>query len=960
MGNGDYVYSILQAAKNQGYSEKQLDELEKNLSSKNDTELTYVLAGMSAAPLLSQTSESKNSVFTSMSNKSKSNDLEVMSASKKPQETAIVILETRLKEAQKAFAEQMKKDGWAADVADFIAKLYGSKNTAKKVRADLEAATKQLNQLREAYAQGPEVFKNKFKEIFGVDFDVAKIQAYEKAEESYKEAALHNGVEAYYNETFSTLLKSPELKSEQYYTGGYMGAGGYTTGDNKEQVYEREFNKLAEFLGENGKEILLKALKDAGLENAPMEKKYAKLHEIAKELSNELHKNTLNAGGGKEFSQVQKEYDDAYADAFGTKNDIIKRVTDYNISQDIGAGVVKGIAVAGITLAAALSGGSLAVVAGVAAGSSASAEVTDVITSGEVLGTLKEDGVIAALKKAHEKTDYVGIMENCVVQGGLVLIGGVAAKGIMFVSKGWTTAAKASAMFGTDLAIAAGSEKILTGEITVGGMVFAVALSAAGNIVAMKQIGKAPNHASQASETPAETPSGRKTNSPSARGSANTEMQRITDAINKRVSELKDGESMVFGRKNSSALGSEVNSGQQVKITNQNGEMYIENIGLNPIEVNGTQLKNGAKIKIEGQDCKIKMPGGEVVELKMPETVSPQRAREESRQVENAGSKPTHSRPELDKYKAKHPDSYYGKDNLDFWIENPELFDDLAINNGWAYPKEAPTQQSPWKMHIHSVSDEDWQKMADIIIPYLREHGIAFKTVDPMSGPGSLSGAQSGKAFTIYPKDKAQFEQIARDIDYIIKNNNMQTKGSNIVGDNQLGDSGRIFYRYELKSGKYKDEIIDLTTREGENRYHDLYDANRGENQYLAPDMTVADDPWRNFNPSDPNSKPAHTQASSSVQNSQKLSGASKLEKGKLYEIDKDVQLRLSDEIIDINDPKIKSVLAKMKDGDSITIGRDGDIKINNPYVSSKHLIIHKNNGKFYIEDVSTNGTSVI
>ena len=73
-----------------------------------------------------------------------------------------------------------------------------------------------------------------------------------------------------------------------------------------------------------------------------------------------------------------------------------------------------------------------------------------------------------------------------------------------------------------------------------------------------------------------------------------------------------------------------------------------------------------------------------------------------------------------------------------------------------------------------------------------------------------------------------------------------------------MGDSGRLFYRYEYKTGKVKNEVVDLSNHDGYQRYLALYDGNgerierNGQARYLADDMTPEDDPWLNFDPSNP------------------------------------------------------------------------------------------------------------
>lgn len=94
------------------------------------------------------------------------------------------------------------------------------------------------------------------------------------------------------------------------------------------------------------------------------------------------------------------------------------------------------------------------------------------------------------------------------------------------------------------------------------------------------------------------------------------------------------------------------------------------------------------------------------------------------------------------------------------------------------------------------------------------------------------------------------------------KSDYTEINGSDIVGDRAMGDSGRLFYRYEYNTGKVKDEVLNLADDAGWSHYESLYDGNsdrinrhNGEGRYLADDMTSDDDPWLNFDPLDPISK---------------------------------------------------------------------------------------------------------
>lgn len=158
----------------------------------------------------------------------------------------------------------------------------------------------------------------------------------------------------------------------------------------------------------------------------------------------------------------------------------------------------------------------------------------------------------------------------------------------------------------------------------------------------------------------------------------------------------------------------------------------------------------------------------------------------------------------------------------------------------------------PWKMHLFADNEEDFQKMTTLIAPYLAKNDISWKAVGLCKDISSAfdDPNQKGKAITIYPHNNDEFARLAHDINLIIKNNNLSTEDSEIVGDRQLGDSGRIFYRYEYKSKQYQDLNLNLYKEEDQKKYKEIYDpACERDANYLAKDMTTEDDIWYNFNP---------------------------------------------------------------------------------------------------------------
>lgn len=218
----------------------------------------------------------------------------------------------------------------------------------------------------------------------------------------------------------------------------------------------------------------------------------------------------------------------------------------------------------------------------------------------------------------------------------------------------------------------------------------------------------------------------------------------------------------------------------------------------------------------------------------------------------------------LDFFKLDEKHAAFVKNRKDLFANGDAKYMERAYWNDSPY--ELTNNHSAWKMHLYSVDELDYQQMAEVVLPYLNKHKIAHKTLSSTMSPELLAKTapeQTGKAFTIYPQSQEEMAQVAKDLDRLIREHNLTKNNSHITGDNQLGNSGRLFYRYEYKSGKLKDRIY---TPEENNLMHAAYDSNRGEGKYLANDMTPADDPWLNFDPANPSSKPKTNHFDDSVE----------------------------------------------------------------------------------------------
>ena len=463
---------------------------------------------------------------------------------KKHETDATNTIVNRYNKALKDFNQQMQKDGWAEDIADAMGRIWGE-NYADAVRKDLKVAKKQVLRLKAALNKGDEAFRAEFLNIFGVAYDTANINAYKNAENAYIIASKAKNNEDSFNEHFELLLNGNALAAETTSSTSTSVRGDVYTSlkvVKKEEVYERELNKVAQLFDSaiksdttgqyalmgitDGKSYVEKAIEAAGAKDKSVDEKYKVLQNIVSEIGKSLAAETKKACGGRSFEAVQKRYETCYKAAYGLENDILKRVTDYNISQQRGGGVVKGAAVAIVAIGAgfltagtgtaAVAGGTGAATAGGTAGgaivagalkgaatvaaTSAAVEITDRFTSKEALDALRKDGVLAFLEKGAEITDWKQVATSSLVSGAMCLAFAgqsyaitnltmkvATAAGASAETAGYTAAALSSAGFiGTGL----GTEYLLQGEISVEGVSFTVIMALVSGVMQVRQVYK--------------------------------------------------------------------------------------------------------------------------------------------------------------------------------------------------------------------------------------------------------------------------------------------------------------------------------------------------------------------------------------------------------------------------------------------------------------------------------------
>ena len=441
----------------------------------------------------------------------------------------------RYNKALTDFNNQKQTEGWAAAVADIWGEYMSSNgNYEEAVRTDLKIARREIDELKFYLTKGEKEFNERFFHHFGVSFDPVAIENYEKQETRYIAASQAQQTEDAFKSQYSLLLNGKALAAETTSSTTTSVRGGTYSSlrvVQKEEVYKREFDKIAALfdgaikndksgqyalLGiTSGKIYVEKAIEAAGAKDKSIDEKYKVLQNIAQEISKKLTDERQLACGGSSLKKIEQEYQNAYKAAYGLENDILKRITEYNISQQKGAGIVKGATVAALAIGVGLltAGTGSAAVAG-AAGATSSFSTAAVTT-------LKGAGIVSGLTFLAETSDRLtsangltmqdlGVaVKASLISGGMCLVfGGQSyaitnltvkaglAAGMSQTAAGYTAAiANGAGIVGTGL----GTEYLLTGEISAEGATFTVIMALTATGLQIMQVNKA---ASLANETP--------------------------------------------------------------------------------------------------------------------------------------------------------------------------------------------------------------------------------------------------------------------------------------------------------------------------------------------------------------------------------------------------------------------------------------------------------------------------
>lgn len=396
------------------------------------------------------------------------------------------ILNNSVTKAKKSMQEQANYDGWAAKLGEQIRKIWNSENQKELVYGDIKSFDNQVKELDKLV--GTKEYNKKFKEIFDIEYDPELIATYKQKEEKYVAAALCTGIENNFKKSVSDLLTNLPLNDK------FVLAPASVTGmvpvlkETKENIYNRNLNAFAEFIGkgnvENGKKQIEKNMRDYKVKpESSLEEKYSVMQRMAQRYAKRLGQNTKNATGKKDLSELKREYDNSYYAAFGVKNDIAKRVADYRNSQMWSELLVQDtiLGAASIPIWMFTAGTGVIPTLKIAA-----------MHSGAAAAVYGSDRLSS--KQGMTANDIKEILKYTAVDGATAIANQLAYKGIEAITSpiakmsGKTVAKLTDFALSTvaDVAIDSGFEYIATGKVTLQGVVYSVAFSAGGYIIDMK------------------------------------------------------------------------------------------------------------------------------------------------------------------------------------------------------------------------------------------------------------------------------------------------------------------------------------------------------------------------------------------------------------------------------------------------------------------------------------------
>ena len=467
----------------------QVEHFKKNF----DEELTRQVNKPVFSPKPTKLNRITNGLVQAIENKSSLTKEEKLAIAKsKPEkfyDYTTQLLESNLKVAEKSFQERVDSDGFFGKIADNVSAIWNSKNRKKLVQEDIDKHKDEIACLRAVADKGDDEFREVFKTIFKVDYDPELVATYKNKEVQLKTSLVAIASENFFNDKLSDLINNKKLedKYEMLHT-VTCSAPVINKIETKEEMYQRNYNNFSMILGKGdkkkGSEILESKFKAEKLKpDATLKDKYKVMVKLANSQSDQMHKETMKITGGKDISLVKKEFEASYNATFGVENDIAKRVTDYNISQEVGEYAADCLIMGPIMIGVSLATGSGVTMASAVKGALAATGTNMVAYSADRL----------ASKKGMTKEDIQDILKFSVLDGSTFVASALASTGINYFTsaafKGASVGKKATEIAMLTLAETTADatvQKVLYGNVKIDGVKYSATFSLAGQLLELK------------------------------------------------------------------------------------------------------------------------------------------------------------------------------------------------------------------------------------------------------------------------------------------------------------------------------------------------------------------------------------------------------------------------------------------------------------------------------------------
>lgn len=266
----------------------------------------------------------------------------------------ITTLNSLQNQAENTFQKQLDAMGWCGKLADKMSTIWLSKNRSNLVSEDLQQNRAQIENLEIAAHRGN--FRNEFFKTFGVNYDKEAIDNFQKESQNYTLIKAADQMAETSKEELGEYLKffeehfdsiNPESSNFNRYKKHPDVAGKLTE-------YK---NSLEKYVGgkDNLKQLAMAKRNDFSI--LSKEEQVEVYNEISESLIYTYQQTANKLKNGKSDKEIQKDYDNAYKKAFGTKNNIQKRVSNYVKAQETRTIAVEDMAISGLIGAAvAISG----------------------------------------------------------------------------------------------------------------------------------------------------------------------------------------------------------------------------------------------------------------------------------------------------------------------------------------------------------------------------------------------------------------------------------------------------------------------------------------------------------------------------------------------------------------------------------------------------------------------------